>query len=385
MQANWAAWDRDFPLRFLMVWENEEGEQELWAKAAGAEGLFADPVPLPREVLTLRGCEPDGLLRDALASGASLEQAGLGGLCVEVWDTICPVEWWGLADIALIAQRPGADPSLVDIVVGAGVEEPDRRHQPLPESPRFVLFNDWGRPAGRCQRVDGLYRSRAERSMTPVTLIGCEPAGLMSTLRRPRSWETAWAELLVLDQAGRAMTQRRISLAIDQVRPSVLGGALVDVTFADCFEPSPTAARPIWRAWHEGVPTEPNRWARFPTAGRREWLDLTFPAHAKGQADVSGGTYHLDGRFVTDMPGLHCAMAEALIGPGGYFGREWMAFKDCLAGGFGIALPFTLVWHDSEVARQALADAYGAPEEHHNYFEEIVDLLRCFGVTVVLE
>jgi hypothetical protein len=100
---------------------------------------------------------------------------------------------------------------------------------------------------------------------------------------------------------------------------------------------------------------------------------------------VSGSTYHLDGRFVTDMPGLHCAMAEALVGPGGYFGCEWMAFKDCLAGGFGIALPFTLVWHDSDVARQALADAYGDPEEQHNYFEEIVDLLRRYGATVVLE
>ncbi|MFE1764845.1 hypothetical protein ACFW81_11575 [Streptomyces angustmyceticus] len=30
--------------------------------------------------------------------------------------------------------------------------------------------------------------------------------------------------------------------------------------------------------------------------------------------DRSGGTYSLDGRFVTDVPGLHCAMAEALVG-----------------------------------------------------------------------
>ena len=78
-------------------------------------------------------------------------------------------------------------------------------------------------------------------------------------------------------------------------------------------------------------------------------------------------------------------MAEALVGPGGYFGREWMAFKDCLAGGFGIALPFPLVWHDADIARRALADAYGDPDEHHNYFDEIVDLLRCHAATVVLE
>ncbi|MER6694301.1 barstar family protein [Streptomyces minutiscleroticus] len=43
--------------------------------------------------------------------------------------------------------------------------------------------------------------------------------------------------------------------------------------------------------------------------------------------------YHLDGRFVTDVPGLHCAIAEALLGPGRYFGREQNAFEDCLCGG----------------------------------------------------
>ncbi|WP_031170581.1 hypothetical protein [Streptosporangium roseum] len=38
--------------------------------------------------------------------------------------------------------------------------------------------------------------------------------------------------------------------------------------------------------------------------------------------DRPGGVHHLDGRFVTDMPGLHCAMDEALVGPGGDVGRS---------------------------------------------------------------
>ncbi|MGW7435300.1 barstar family protein [Streptomyces sp. NPDC054849] len=52
-----------------------------------------------------------------------------------------------------------------------------------------------------------------------------------------------------------------------------------------------------------------------------------------------------------DIPGLHCAIAEALLGPGRYFGvEEWNAFKDCLCGGFAVAPSFTLTWHDGEIA-----------------------------------
>ncbi|GAB2602654.1 hypothetical protein GCM10027168_39660 [Streptomyces capparidis] len=83
-------------------------------------------------------------------------------------------------------------------------------------------------------------------------------------------------------------------------------------------------------------------------------------------------------------PGLDCALAEALLGPGRYFGREWHAFKDCLAGGFGVAPPFTLVWHDSQIARRALADVVEDPEGRLSYFEEIVRLLQRCGVTLAL-
>jgi hypothetical protein len=230
-----------------------------------------------------------------------------------------------------------------------------------------------------------LYRDRPAPPKTPVTMIGCEPAGLSRILRRPIKGGMGYAELQVLDQARRVMAVHEISLTVERVRPSVLGGALVDVTFAQCFHPPTLAARPVWKVWQHGVPTEPNQWAPFSAQGRREWLDLTYPARTEFETDTSGGTYHLDGRFVTDRPGLHCAMAEALVGPGGYFGREWMAFKDCLVGGFGIAPPFTLVWHDADVARRALADACGGAEACHSYFDAVVRFLRGNGVTVVLE
>ncbi|MGW6840996.1 barstar family protein [Streptomyces sp. NPDC054958] len=70
--------------------------------------------------------------------------------------------------------------------------------------------------------------------------------------------------------------------------------------------------------------------------------------------DRTGGTHHLEGRFVTDKPGLYCALGEALIGPGRWFGRGFDDLDDCLGGRRGVLGPFTLIRHDADVARDAL-------------------------------
>lgn len=54
-------------MKYLLVREDEAGVEQLWGRCAGVEGLFVDPLPPPREVLTLRGYSPDGPLGDALA------------------------------------------------------------------------------------------------------------------------------------------------------------------------------------------------------------------------------------------------------------------------------------------------------------------------------
>ena len=43
-----------------------------------------------------------------------------------------------------------------------------------------------------------------------------------------------------------------------------------------------------------------------------------------------------------------------------------------------------MTWHDSEIARRALADVVEDPEDGLSYFEDIVRLLERCGVTVVL-
>lgn len=179
-----------------------------------------------------------------------------------------------------------------------------------------------------------------------------------------------------------------VGLAVTEARPSVLGGALVDITLADGGDDRPSPAdRPVWAHWFQGPPETPGRWAAYDTRGRTAWLDLTTRARRTPapRPDRSGGVHRLDGRFVTDVPGLHCALAEALLGPGRCFGREGNAFGDCLCGGFGVVPPFTPVRHDSEVARRALADVVYGLENGLPSFEEVVAHLERCGVTGVLE
>ncbi|MFE2413438.1 barstar family protein [Kitasatospora sp. NPDC059408] len=378
-------------MKYLLVQDDEDGGDRLWGKCAGVEGLFIDRVPPPREILTLRGCDPRGPLAEAVAQPDTLPQA-LGEVCVEVWDSEQPVQWWTLVDTVVVAYQTNvADSARYDIVLGAGVRNEESFFE-LPASPRFEIFAGTtaaAAGAGQCSAVDGLFKPRPDPAPVPMELIGCEPAEpLLAALRRPRRTERDWAYLLVLDRHGAVMASPTVGLAITGARPSVLGGALVDITLTDGGDDRPPlAARPVWEAWHQGAPAVPNLWAPYDSRGRTEWLELTTRAwRVRGpQPDCSGGEHHLDGRFVTDVPGLHCAMGEAVLGPGRYFGREWNAFKDCLGGGFGVVPPFTLVWHDSEVARRALAEVIDDPEGRLSYFEEIVQLLERCGVTVVLQ
>jgi hypothetical protein len=219
-----------------------------------------------------------------------------------------------------------------------------------------------------------------------VHLIGCEPAApLLALLCRPLPQEGDPITLWRLDRHGRTMTGYHLDLDTVEARPSVLGGTLIDVTIIDPGDDHPSlAARAVWEIWSEGVPTRPNQWAQFDAGGRSEWLDLTRVG-PYGLPGLSGGTYHLDGQHVTDRTGLLLALGEALLGPGANYGRDLDSLHDYLCGGPSVVPPFTLVWHHSAIARHALAGDI----LHHlgglSYFEETVNLLCEYGVTVVLQ
>ncbi|MEF3114924.1 barstar family protein [Streptomyces chrestomyceticus] len=374
------SWERGIPLRYLLA---ADGGGQVWARCADAEGLFADPVPAPRERLTFLGCDPAGPLRTAVEQPAGTA-VGLGELCLEVGDGKRPVEWWGLTDAEVVDRRPSSiGPALVDVVVETGVEEPEEGRAELTGQRRFELFEKDS--LGTCEGVEGLYVERPETPQEPMKLIGCEPTEqLRAVLDAPESG--AAAELWALDRSGRPMTSRSLALEVGEVRPSALGGELLDITLTGGVDdPPPLLAGPVWEAWYEGVPDAPNEWARFTPEGRHEWLKVAFRNRVRGGADTSGGTYHVDGTHATDVYGLHCALGEALHGPGGYYGMDWQSFNDCLGGGAGVVPPFTLVWHDAENARRALAGVVEDPEEGLTYFEEIVRRLERYGVVVELQ
>ncbi|MER7707678.1 hypothetical protein ABTX81_32855 [Kitasatospora sp. NPDC097605] len=277
----------------------------------------------------------------------------------------------------------------MDIVVGTGVREDDLcGSKQLPASPRFDLWlpslSESG-PSGSCRSVAGLLTPRPRRPSEPVHLIGCEPAEpLLALLRRPLPRTGDSIALWRLDRHGRTMTRHRLDLHIVEARPSVLGGSLIDVTLSDPGDDRPTlAARPVWEIWSDGVPARRNQWAQFDAKGQSEWLDLTRTGSC-GPHGLSGGTYDLDGRHITGRTGMLLALGEALLGPGANYGTCLDSVADCLGGGPSVVPPFTLVWHHADIARHALAGHILYHLGGLSYFEATVNLLRKYGVTVVL-
>ena len=94
--------------------------------------------------------------------------------------------------------------------------------------------------------------------------------------------------------------------------------------------------------------------------------------------------YHLHGAGITDRASCYAVLGEAVNGPGGYYGSNLDALADCLRGGFGTEPPFTLVWHDSAVARRRLTGRVEIAGRGPSYFEALVETLRGGGVTVLL-
>lgn len=76
-----------------------------------------------------------------------------------------------------------------------------------------------------------------------------------------------------------------------------------------------------------------------------------------------------DGRFATDHAGLYLALGEAVNGPGGYFGAGPDSLADCLRGGFGATVPFTVVWRSARFVETT-------------HWDTMVAVLNEAGVTV---
>ncbi|MFF5213496.1 barstar family protein [Streptosporangium sp. NPDC000396] len=118
-------------------------------------------------------------------------------------------------------------------------------------------------------------------------------------------------------------------------------------------------------------------------AGKSGWRAVQ--AHSDRAPDaLPGETYELHGNHIVDEVSFYCAIGEVVNGPAGYFGSNLAALDDCLCGGFGAKVPFTLIWHDSDVARECLARPLEWEERQVTLFETISTIFEEHGVEVVL-
>ncbi|KOG31547.1 hypothetical protein ADK37_30475 [Streptomyces resistomycificus] len=359
-------------------------------RCSDVEGLFADPPTPPREELVLYECAPLDALRDAVSAPAGTRVGDLWIMISLKGDRA--YDWtYDLVDVVILQQRPSPDaPGLVDLIVEAGVRPPEWDFGDLSASRQeqlhFELFGpdtadranaaDADASYGSCAAIPRLFARRPDRRWGELRLVGCEPD---APLLAPERTGYVGTRLLALDRTGRVMAERGLGLCVRGAEPSTLGGDLCDVTVdARVRDRPPAAFESVWRLWRDDRAAAPNEWAPLTGNLRREWLQLT---RKTAGADVRGGEYHLDGRFVTDAQGLHCAIGEAVNGPGGYYGQCWHSLGDCLDGGFGAVPPFTLVWHDYDVAHRALTGDRLSNDTP--YLQAVVERLESWGVTVV--
>ncbi|MFI1585734.1 barstar family protein [Embleya sp. NPDC020630] len=348
--------------RYTLV-ETEHGH--LLGVCSVVEGLFTDPGPATYELF---GWASDG-------SGPR------GWIGSRVW--LVPdddaLDAWRLDDAALVDHGPSAD-----TLVLTGVDD----HMGPPEGHRgTVRVHDESRWLGSCREFARVPRS--ERPLPPLVLRGLAPtdelrAVLAKGTRLARDLDEVLLE--IRDDRGELLAAPTLWTTVQAWRPSARGADLIDLELARYHTLVPEHARPVWEEWFGGSPHTPNTWAGLDTRLREAWFDLVrHRACIRRHSDrPPGHAYEIDGRHATDEQGLYLALGEAVNGPGGYFGGDPQALRDCLGGTFGYTRPATLLWRDADTARTHLSHALSPDGRPYDFFAEVLDVLAAGGMHVTL-
>jgi hypothetical protein len=148
-------------------------------------------------------------------------------------------------------------------------------------------------------------------------------------------------------------------------------------------------AEPVWDARRSSPPRQRNLWSNIRVGRREAWIEVAYLYHVRPGSEWRGGAEVreavLDGQHVEDPASFFCAIGEALNGPGGYFGSNFMALSDCLrirsrAGG----LSLRLVWTSAEVAQGHLDRTANTGIGPMTYMEIALETLVHAGVDVIL-
>ncbi|MFF4979422.1 barstar family protein [Streptomyces sp. NPDC001046] len=338
----------------------------VWGVCAEAEGLFADP---PRSSYELFGWVPGGT-----------ETVGWVGTRVWLVPDDAAHGPWLLEDVESLGRHPGTDG-----LVLTALDDHEGPHEGY-RSP--VQVHDQRRRLGSCREF-----TRVLPGDTPAPSLVLR--GLAPSDRLTRAWETGTrrtldlkeAELEIRDDQGDLLGDRLLHPRIRGWSVSPHGRHLVDLALDGEFMPVPSFARPLWERWLAGPPDTPGAWAGLGIRERDAWLDLVRDRGCRREHGERppGQVYRLDGRHITDEPGLYLALGEAVNGPGGYFGACLDALDDCLRGGFGHTSPATLHWKDATVAREHLSRRLTPQGKPYDLFADVLDVLGERGVRVLLK
>ncbi|GHE00025.1 barstar family protein [Streptomyces alanosinicus] len=351
------------PTRYTLT-DTEHGH--AWGVCAEAEGLFGIPQRGTYEML---GWVPEG--------------AGVRGwVGSRVW--LVPddeaLEPWLLGDAESLGQLAGTD-SLVLTGLDDYEGPPEGHMGP-------VRVHDGHQWLGSCREFARILPP--EEAAPPLVLRGLAQSdqlrtALMKGTRRAQDLEEAALE--IRDDQGEPLTDRTLWTKVNAWRPSSYGTDLIDLELdGELFTPVPEYARPIWERWFAGPPDTLGAWTGLDTRLRDAWLELVRErACRRARRDrPAGHAYELDGRHITDEPGLYLALGEAVNGPGGYFGGCLAALDDCLRGRFGYTASATLLWRNAATAREHLSQTLTPDGQPYDLFAELLDVLAEGGMHVTL-
>ncbi|GCE00593.1 barstar family protein [Embleya hyalina] len=348
--------------RYTLV-ETEHGH--LWGVCAEVAGLFGEPR---RGTYELFGWVPRAEVR--------------GWVGTRVW--LVPedsaLDPWLLED----AESPGRQLG-TDALVLTGLDD----YEGPPEGYRGpARLHDGYRWLGSCREFTRILP--AVQSPPALVLRGLVPserlrAALLKGTRK--ALELREAALEIADDRGEPLTDRLLWARVGSWRRSPYGTDLIDLELDGGFlTPVPAYARPIWERWFAGSPDTPGTWVGLDTRRREAWLDLVRERACRRTVRnrPAGHAFELDGRYITDVPGLYLALGEAVNGPGGYFGGCLDALLDCLRGGFGYTAPANLLWRDFATARDHLSRLLTPDGQSRDLIAEVLDVLTDKGVNVTL-
>ncbi|MFV2173100.1 barstar family protein [Actinomadura sp. LOL_016] len=351
------------PSRYTLI---DTEDDHVLGVCAAVDGLFGEPE---RGMYELFGWSPEGA-----------EVRGWVGARVWLVPDGGALGPWLLED----AESPGRHRGTGDLVL-TGLDD----YEGPPEGHRGrVRVHDGRRWLGSCTEFARILPPR--RTPPPLVLRGLAPTDRLRTALAKgtrRALNLEQADLEIRDDQGRPLTDHLLWAEVRSWRPSSDGTGRIDLELdGRHVTPVPDHVRPIWERWFAGPPVAADAWADLDTRRRGAWLDVVRERACRRvhQDRPAGRAYALDGRSVTDEPGLYLALGEAVNGPGGYFGGCLDALDDCLRGTFGYTAPATLLWHDAGTAREHLSRTLEPDGSPYDLFAATLEVLAGGGMHVTL-